>query len=765
MTTWPPSDSDRSDKSPLATDAGSSRDASTSHAFEQLDERVKQWIWDADWNQLRDIQEEAILSILSRRSDLIVAAATAAGKTEAVFLPICSSLVGQPKSRGLRVLYVSPLKALINDQFRRLGGLCEPLEIPVHRWHGDVPSSRKRQLIQSPSGILLITPESLEALFVVHGPRMGDLLAGLEWVVVDELHAFLGTDRGRQLQSLLHRLELRIRRSVPRIGLSATLGDLSLAAESLRPGKGHEVERIVSDLRGQELRLQIRGYTTVAPPTGNQPTTTPAEETEEDGAAEEIADHLFRTLRGQDHLVFANSRGLVEQYADRLRRRSDLERVPNEFLPHHGSLSRPLREEVEDRLKDSAAPLTAICTSTLELGIDIGQVTSIGQIGAPFSVASLRQRLGRSGRRGEPAILRLYIREPEITPRSHVLDGLRTELVQAVAMVELLVERWCEPAGHGALHLSVLVQQILSMTAEHGGVSALQLWRALCESGPFRSVSQRQLGLLLRSMGSLDLLMQADDGTLLPGEKGERILGHFTFYTIFQTPDEYQVIHQGQALGFLNSAYLFAEGIHIIFAGRRWKVVSVDAERKTILVVPSPGGRTPTFLGNPGGQVHDRVRTTMRRVWESAHSPRYLDPTARLLLDEGRIRYAELGLVRNSLVSSGRDTIVFLCRGDGILRTLQLQFLERKVDVARHGPALVLDGIDVESTRQLLEDLREKGPVDPVELAQHALNKRNGKYSWVLDESLLDADFASAMLDARGTHAAVTELLGQSSRG
>jgi len=452
-------------------------------AFELLDDRVKQWIWNAGWTELRDIQGAAIRSILQPRTDVIIAAATATGKTEAAFLPICSALVGKVGNRGIQTLYVSPLKALINDQYRRLTDLCQGLEIPVHRWHGDVSPGHKRKILERPSGILLITPESLEALFVLRGHLMGRFFAALGWVVIDELHAFIGTDRGRQLQSLLHRIELRVRRRIPRVGLSATLGDLTFAARFLRSagsrsGGQQAVETIVSHSEGQELLLQIRGY---VEPTA-QPEDAPAQSEIEVGGVAGIADHLFRTLRGQDHLVFANSRGNVEQYADLLRRRSTAERLANEFFPHHGNLSRELREVVEERLKDPTVPTTAICTSTLELGIDIGRVASIGQIGAPFSVASLRQRLGRSGRRDQPAVLRIYIHEPEVMARSHLLDRLRAGLVQAVAMAELLIEKWCEPSIEGALHLSALVQQILSLVAEHGGVIAQDAWRALAVS-------------------------------------------------------------------------------------------------------------------------------------------------------------------------------------------------------------------------------------------------------------------------------------------
>ncbi len=731
------------------------REPRRSTSFDLLDERVRRWVWDAGWQQLRDIQEAAVRSILQERSDLIIAAATAAGKTEAAFLPICSALVGGKEKTGIRALYVSPLKALINDQFRRLEDLCVALEIPVHRWHGDVPSSRKRKVVKSPSGILLITPESLEALFVIHGHHMGSLFSSLDWVVIDELHAFIGTDRGRQLQSLLHRLELRAAHRVPRVGLSATLGDLSLAAEFLRPGADRSIETIVSSAAGQEVRLQIRGY--VAPTHSTKGEPRESETVPGPTVEEKISAHLFNTLRGKDHLVFANSRHKVEQYADLLRRRSERERLPNEFFPHHGNLSREIREGVEARLKDPTTPTTAICTSTLELGIDIGQVASIGQLGPPFSVSSLRQRLGRSGRRGEPAVLRFYIHEPEITVASHLLDRLRVGLIQAVAMVELLIERWCEPPTAGALHLSVLVQQVLSMIAERGGVTARQAWRTLCVTGPFPSVDPTRFASLLRSMGHEELLVQTEDGTLLLGEKGERLVNHFTFYAIFQTPEEYQVLHRGRPLGTLTFDYLLARGLHIIFAGRRWRVVSVEADQKQVSVEPSPGGKVPTFVGSSGGPIHDRIRIKMREVWEGGGLPRYLNPCAVRLLTEARANYARLGLDARRLVALGDDTIFFFCRGDTIMNTVALQLLRRRLKVTLEGPALLIGEARPAEVRSVLTELVQEGVADPADLAASAANQRSGKYDWVLGEELQEADYSSRAINTSEAYLALRD--------
>ena len=346
---------------------------------------MQRWIYDQGWTNLHDAQERAIPIILAENQDLIISAATAAGKTEAAFLPICSALaaVDRKTDRGPDVLYVSPLKALINDQYDRLDLMCERADLLVHRWHGDVSSTAKSKAADTAGGILLITPESLEAFLVRRGSEARGFFGRLRYIVIDEVHSFIGSARGAQLQSLLNRVELAARRRPPRVGLSATLGDMAVAKRFLRP-TDPQAPAVVESTAEQEIQLQVRGYRSNAPVPGEDlDDAPPADETA-------IADHLFKTLRGSDNLVFANSRRQVEIYANRLAELSDDRGAPNEFWPHHGNLAKAVREDVERQLKDRTRPVTAVCTSTLELGIDIGSVSSVAQVGPPPSVAALR---------------------------------------------------------------------------------------------------------------------------------------------------------------------------------------------------------------------------------------------------------------------------------------------------------------------------------------------------------------------------------------
>lgn len=710
--------------------------AAPSAAFGRLHPAVQRWVWRQGWAEIRDLQERAIPAILDEDCDVILAAATAGGKTEAAFLPVVSRLAErEPERTGFRVLCLSPLKALINDQYGRLRALGDAAGVAVHRWHGDVPQSRKTAALRDPGGILLITPESLEALFVRRGLEVPALFAALEFVVVDELHAFIGTERGRQMQSLLHRVDLATRRTRPRIALSATLGDMRLAAEFLRPGAGDRAIVVESGEGEAELRLQLRGYVDRRPGREDDPAT----------PVEAIAAHLYEHLRGHDNLVFANSRGMVEELADRLRRRSEEARVPVEFFPHHGNLSKELREQLEAALK-ADRPATAVCTSTLELGVDIGSVHTVAQIGPPPSVASLRQRLGRSGRRdGEAAVLRAYVTEPALDRDARPDEALRLRTVQTVAMIELLLQRWYEPPRAGALHLSTLVQQVLSVVTQHGGARADQLFGALCAGGPFRSVDAATFAALLRCLGQEGVLQQSVDGTLLLGPAGERAVGHYGFYAAFQSDEEYRVVHAGRALGTLPVSHVVAPGMCLVFAGKRWRVLDVNARENRIAVEPSPAGTPPRF-GGEGRQLHGHVVAAMFQAYRSASVPVYLDGCARTFLEEGRRQFAALGLERRWLVESGGQTLFFPWVGSTALNALTLAVVRAGVEAEVNDIHLVMSAPAAESSALLADLARSPAPL-PDELARVMEAPRNEKHHGWLDDDLLRRDYASVQVD------------------
>lgn len=707
-----------------------------SSAFDKLARPVQKWIRQQGWRELRDIQARSIRTICETNTDLIVAASTAGGKTEAAFLPLISQVLDEPSDgTGFDLLYIGPLKALITDQAMRLEGMCQEAELPVIPWHGDVSQSVKTRALKSPKGILLITPESLEALLIRRGLEIPRLFGATRAVVIDELHTVLDSERGVQLRSLLTRLELAIKRPVRRIGLSATLGDMDLAKAYLRPDAASSVQLIEANGGEAELKLQLRGYLS-----GDEDDNSPS-------ATDAIAAHLFKHLRGSDNLVFAGARQRVEIYADRLRELCEREHLPQEFYPHHASLYREHRDFVERRLKDPARPTTAVCTSTLELGIDIGDVTCVAQIGAPFSVAALRQRLGRSGRReGQPAILRQYAVEAKLTPESSFVDRLRLGLIRSIAMIDLLLEGWCEPPKPQALHLSTLVHQILSVIAQRGGASASVVYNVLCREGPFRKVTTGVFADVLRAIGHPEtgLIEQSGSGLLLLGPTGEKLVEHYSFYAVFQTPEEFRLVAEGRDLGTLPIDNVLAPGMLLIFSGRRWVVQEIHDLEKVIVVKPAKAGVPPVF-GGDAGDIHDEVIDRMFTVLEGDISPPYMEPVSLAMLDEARAHYERLGFRTKNIHSLGEHASIIATRA-GTVKTSTLALALRSMGflVEQHdGFLMVQTGDETPDLRSVLADIRSGEPVD---LFAGAGNFMSEKFHPYLSKPLLELDAASSKL-------------------
>lgn len=721
---------------------------SDSCSFSLLDPRIQRWIWDEGWTSLRDAQEQAVPALVDADQDVIIAAATAAGKTEAAFLPILTHLLNHCDVPG-SVLYISPLKALINDQWDRLGRLCEQLEIPVVAWHGDIAASKKHRFLKSPEGVLLITPESLEALFVNRGSTLGAVFKNLRYIVIDELHAFIGSERGKQLQSLMHRVELVVGRTLPRVGLSATLGDMKMASEFLCPRRYEGVKVIESKSAGQKLQIQLRGY--IQSPMCKlleARDKTEADEEPEDHSAPDfaIAEHLYKVLRGSNNLVFPNSRTQVESYADRLRRCCERDAVPNEFWPHHGSLSKDLREQSEQALKSGEYPATGICTSTLELGIDIGSIKNVVQIGSPPSVASLRQRLGRSGRRpGEPAILRAYCKEQPLDTNSTLSDQLRQGLVQTIAMIRLLTQSWFEPPRTQGVHASTLVQQCLSIIAQCGGATAPELWRRLVADGAFTRTEKADFVELLKSLGAKELISQESSGLLLPGAIGERLVNHYEFYSAFTSDEEFRLVCAGKPLGSVPVSRPLTKDQRIIFGGRRWQVQDVDLEAKVIVVSPSRGGAPPYFEGL-GAMIHDRVRQEMRAVLTEKTPCPFIDRTAQALLDEARQTFAALGLAEQHIIKKGSSCQIVSWLGDRANDALCLLLNHAGVSCGSEG-LLISTNADSDKLMHALGRVAALDASDLKTLLADVKNMRREKWDWALPESLLMKSFASISLD------------------
>lgn len=715
---------------------------SDSRAFLQLDPGIQHYLWSEKWEALREVQERAIPLVLPGDRDVIIAASTASGKTEAAFLPALTHMLHQ-REESL-IVYISPLKALINDQFARLQRLCENLEIPVWPWHGDITATSKRKFAQKPHGVLLITPESLEATLCNRGTSVAGIFNRTTFLIIDELHSFIGNERGKQLQSLLHRIETVLGREVPRIGLSATLGDIGLAAQFLRVDRSVAIVDVPS--AGGQLLVLIKGF--------EEPIVNRLMHVE-DGPQEEqaplaIARHLFKALRGSNNLVFPNSRREVERYTYLLNGLCDENRLPKEFWPHHGNLSKEIRYETEAALKQHEHPATAICTSTLELGIDIGAVKSVVQIGTPPSVASLRQRLGRSGRReGESSILRGYLIEDALDDKSGLASQLRLDTVQTAAMISLLLEHWCEPPAVAGAHYSTLIQQLLSAIAQYGGLRAAQSFQLLCAShAPFDGVTKDDFAELLRTLGKQDVLIQDHSGLLLHGRVGDRIVNHYTFYAAFASDEEFRLVANGKTLGTLPVSQMLTPQQRILFGGRTWIVEEIDEPHKIIYVAPAKGGAPPMFNGG-AGRVHTRVRQRMRELYMARDFVPFLDATAQRFLDEGREAFNRLALQDQVMVDQGSQIVLVTWLGDAANEAIACLLMARDLHASagRLGVEVQRSGRSLGEIESLLSDVASS-PIPPLdELLAKASNLVRQKWDGLLSPHLLNETYVSSNLD------------------
>ncbi len=756
-------------------------------AFERLHPGIQRALWDMRWNELRPLQVRAINEFFASEDPMILSASTASGKTEAAFLPVLSAVAGLPEG-SVRAMYIGPLKALINDQFRRLEDLCQHAEIPVHRWHGDVTASAKQHFRKSPGGVLLITPESLESAFINYGNQVPRIFGSLEHVVIDELHSFVADVRGIHLKSLIARLSQTIGRRPRLLGLSATLADFESARVFLDHRQPERVKVIADEEGSRSIRIGLRAFPRPEPAPVREEgkneiaprlATTALEAQRDliaiaDGTAQwapsgtanddetalrNLALDLASTFRSKSNLIFTNSRGLAEMLADELNQIAAKERWPrNPFLLHHGSLSKDVREDVEQRLK-SGEPLSVFCTSTLEMGVDIGSVHSIGQLAPPWSVASLVQRLGRSGRReGQSSILRLYSLDRPPGPDSHIEELLSPQLLRSIALVELMLEHWLEPFDNDPFHFSTLIHQILSLLRQTGGAPAASIHQTIITNGAFHAVTPQQLALILRGLAGHKLIEQVPTGELILAPAGEALTHGKEFYAAFAGGAEYSIRHAGDALGKLPVESVPPEGEHLLLNGRRWTVLEIDGRAMIVEVVPARGRKRPVFLG-AGGSVHRRIVNRMREVLSGDGIPAYLHVDSAKLLVAARTYAAKQGIMEKPWIESASGCLAFPWTGTKGMTTLALCARQDGLEIEVRQLSITYR-TDAAALRAHLARVAE-GRFDPIALAASIQSKYSDKFDEFLSAELLDLSNARRSLSIEDAAAAADSLLGR----
>jgi ATP-dependent Lhr-like helicase len=721
----------------------------SANAFDLLARPIQHVLWDMGWQSLRPIQVDAIRELLQTDWHVLISARTASGKTEAAFLPILSDIFSNPTD-SIGAIYVGPLKALINDQFRRLDILCERAEIPVHRWHGDVDAGKKAKVTSEPRGVLLITPESIESLFVNRSRYLGAMFRNLRFVVIDEIHALVGRERGLQLRSQLCRLQRYTQAPFRIVGLSATVGDaiddykrwiapdaLLSVAHISDPG---EKKRVLFGIQTFVNRKRRNEGADISPKDDDVEVTIPPP----------LLANIIEHFVGRKNLIFCNRREQVELFADELNAECRRLGRAQEFWVHHGSLSRELREDTEQEMRGNR-PATAICSSTLELGVDIGNVATVGQIGPTWSVNSLVQRLGRSGRKDdEPHCMRVMLTERQSDSDSDLIDRLHVSLLQAVATAELMRERWVEPPGNSSMDLSTLTQQILSCLAETGGSRANELFRRLVGEGAFRDLDTELFAHVLKSLGKAKLIEQAPDKTLILAPDGERVVHDFDFYSAFASGLEFSVRHDGRLIGTLPAILLPQEGDHLLLGGKRWQVELIDVKRVEILVRPAHGRKPPRFLGG-SGQVHGRVREKMREALLGNAQFPYLDETSAELLEAARLTARTSGLSSRRVLDTADHTLLwFTWTGSNTQNTVRWFLESLRLKVTDHDIALEIP-LALQDFAAVLSQFSVACP-SAEELAESTKIRELRKFDRFLDESLLIQSLAADHIDIDGAN-------------
>lgn len=657
---------------------------------------IREFIYNSGWQDLRAVQLAAARVIFETDKNLLVTSSTASGKTEAAFFPIIS-LMSEDMPKSVGVLYIAPLKSLINDQFERLDTLLDMSGIPVFHWHGDVAQSHKSKLLHNPQGILQITPESLESLLMNRSNDLIRLFGDLRFIVIDEIHTLTGTDRGNQIICQLVRLARLIGHIPRRIGLSATIGDAALAADWLGGGTG--IETVVPKIEEGRTKWRLgmehffiqgdsfdqsRDFANLSgipekndeqpdKSSGGQSDITPTDNEQPSNGKVEIDpgyEYIYDCVKGKKAIIFSNSREETEYVTATMRQIADNRGDPDNFLIHHGNLSASIREEAESKMRDNEQKCVVAATVTMELGIDIGRLERIVQNDAPNSVSSFLQRLGRSGRRGEPPEMMMVFREENPLPNTPLPQLIPWGFLRAIAIVQLYIEeKFIEPPFVKQMPFSLAFQQTLSMIASSGELSPKRLAERMLTLPPFKNITKEDYKTLLVGMLQNDFLELTEEKGLIIGLKGERLVNSFKFYAVFKDSEDYTVRCESDEIGTITTPP--PVGDRFALAGRVWEVEELDIARKLIYVKAVKGKMEVSWPGDYG-EIHTKILERMKKVLEEDTVYPYLKPNARHRLEVVRNLARNTGMTKHSLVSLGGYTwCLFPWLGTRSFRTLR----------------------------------------------------------------------------------------------
>lgn len=637
--------------------------------FYRLAPFIQDFIYENKWTELRAIQVAACEIIFDSDDNLLLSSGTASGKTEAAFLPVLTELFNQPSS-SVGILYISPLKALINDQFKRLEQLILQSNIPVCKWHGDASVSQKNALIKNPAGILQITPESLESLLINKRGACLKLFSDLRYVIIDEVHHFMRDARGIQVLCQLERIQKLTNRIPRRIGLSATLGDLEVAKKWLNTGTLRNCAAPIADEGKKKIKLFVQRFIKGAiDPDNNQ-------------SAGERAhfEFLFNMTLDKKTIIFTNSREETEFTLANLRQIAYEKKAPDIYRVHHGNVSSLLREQAEDEMKISEEKIVTGATVTLELGIDIGSLDQVVQIGAPANVSSFAQRLGRCGRRGQTSQLLFTFIEEVKTTATDMLGPINWSFIRLLAIIELYTKfKWVEPIAKISHPYSLLYHQMMSCLKSNGELSKDQLESTLLGMDSFKDITKDDFEILLNHLLAIEHIQQVEDGGLIIGRMGEYVVNHFQFYTVFIVPEYYLVKDENKAIGTVDKIY--PAGIRFSLAGITWETIDVNLKAKVIFVKRVPGISVVDWDVDFQSELHTILVHKMQSLLLTDDAFPYLSDNSKERLDEIRHLTRNSGLLDHLVTPlSEKRFAIFPWIGTRQLFTLYFALLGRGIN-------------------------------------------------------------------------------------
>lgn len=748
----------------------SDRDAD--QVFERFPDFIREYIYRHNWNSLRAIQLAAAKTLFYTNHHLLLTSGTASGKTEAAFFPIIADLYENP-SQSVSVIYIAPLKSLINDQFNRLDEILDESGISVTHWHGDVAMSHKKKMLKSPSGILQITPESLESMLMNRSNDFARLFYDLRYVVIDEIHTLTGSDRGNQIICQIERLIHLIGHEVRRIGLSATIGDPDAAARWLC-GNSHLAVDVPKFADGavrwrlgmEHFYIQNLLENQAASPQISQksqnPLSSPKSVNRDDQENEKSEpsrpkkaeldagyEYMYDCVVGQKSLVFSNSREETEYLTATFRQIAKRRGEADIFLIHHGNLSASIREEAEMKMKNEEVHAVTCATVTMELGIDIGRLERVLQSQSPHSVSSFLQRLGRSGRRGQPPEMMMVFREESPLPNTPLPQLMPWELLRAIAIVQLYIEeRFIEPPWIRQMPMSLLFHQTLSILAATGELSPKRLAERVLALPPFKQVEKEDYRTLIISMVKQDYLEMTEEKGLIVGLRGEQLIKSFKFYAVFKDSEDYTVRCGSDEIGTITTPP--PVGDRFALAGRVWEVEEVDIAHQLIYVHGVDGKMEISWPGDYG-EIHTKILERMKRVLAEDTVYPYLKENAVRRLETARHTARNTGMLARSLVHlGGYSWCLFPWLGTRSFRTC------RKL-IKKYAHELRVSGIEFEGccfitfkmeesdgrvfVQKLSQIVREEG-IDPFSLVEQGEIPIFDKYDDHIPTELLRRAYA-----------------------